>query len=113
MDKVEITKELINYKSQGFDEDQLEELRQGMEDELNVKLYARLDMPASEMAYLRKQLYLNAHEAKETVAEQINKEEEKYKEIKKKANKKETAYISIVFFAITVVVFIIFLAKAL
>ena len=48
------------YLGQGFDDEQLQEIKLGLIDGLDVTKYARTTMPAGEMAHLRKQMNYEA-----------------------------------------------------
>lgn len=55
-----VNEQFKNYLGQGFDEHQLQEIKLGLIDGLDVTRYARTSMPAGEMAYLRKQMNYEA-----------------------------------------------------
>lgn len=42
-----------------FDDEQLDEIKKGIEDDLDVSVYARTNMPAQEMAHIRKVMNFN------------------------------------------------------
>lgn len=44
------------YERMGFDDEQLDEIKKGIEDGLDISVYARKDMPAKEMAHIRKSM---------------------------------------------------------
>ena len=44
------------YQSLEFDDEQLDEIKKGIDDGLDVSVYARSNMPASEMAHIRKSM---------------------------------------------------------
>ena len=45
------------YEHKGFSEDQLEEIRKGLEQGFDISVYARKNIPSEEMAYIRKYLF--------------------------------------------------------
>jgi len=47
-------KKYQSYLDKGFNEEQLQEIKQGIEDGNDISAYARIKMPASEMAHVRK-----------------------------------------------------------
>lgn len=76
----EQVKKFNRYKEMGFDEDQLDEIKQGIIEGHDVLTYARLDIPAVEMAHIRKSLNfqksLDKYDKKEPEPVQEEKEEE-------------------------------------
>ena len=54
MDANAVEERMKQYYGQGFDVNQLQEIKQGLQDDLDVTRYARTDMPASAMSYQRK-----------------------------------------------------------
>jgi len=47
------------YERMEFDDEQLNEIKRGIEDGLDVSVYARITMPAEEMAHIRKSMNFN------------------------------------------------------
>lgn len=80
-----IDEKFRQYLGQGFDEYQLEEIKLGLKDGLDVSRYARTSMPAGEMAFIRKQMNYDASLNKPTEPTYINKvgelDEEKKQDI--------------------------------
>lgn len=108
-EELTIKQKLDQYMNQGFNSEQLNEIRIGLEDELDVSFYARRDMPASEMMYIRKELYKNhlLEKTREESALKLQKEkaEEKtaIKQLDEIKKRRELAIISLVIFAISVI----------
>jgi len=75
---------LAKYQNQGFSQEQLEEIELGLQSGYDVSIYARLDIPASEMAHIRK--YLNLYKSKDSEVKKEEKDDfdkvnEEYKKI--------------------------------
>lgn len=72
------------YENGAFDSDQLKEIKKGIENGQDVSVYARIGIPAEDMAYIRK--FLQVRESIKEIEEpkedwdKIDKEFEKYQE---------------------------------
>lgn len=71
------------YENGSFDSEQLKEIRKGIENGQDISVYARVGIPAEDMAYIRKFLQFRegdkgAEEPKEEDWDKINEEFEKY-----------------------------------
>ena len=112
-EELTINQKMNQYIGQGFNQAQLEEIRIGLEDELDVTFYARVDMPASEMMYIRKELYKRHIQERqnETIVEKSDQDDSAIKQMQEIKARRELAIISIVMFAIATIVFFIFLTK--
>jgi len=99
---MEIEELLKRYKNAGFSDEQLDEIQKGLVEGFDVSIYARVNIPASEMAYIRKYLFYKKgikEEEQEALEnpEDIEKDFEKYKEAKGLS-----VYEKIITFAITI-----------
>jgi len=73
------------YTHSGFSKDQLDEIEKGIEQEVDICLFARTGIPAFEMNYIRKVLLLKKETSPEITEEEedfdlIDKQFEEYKE---------------------------------
>ena len=89
------------YQNSGFTEDQLLEIKKGIEEDLDISMYARVLIPASEMAYIRKALHFKKVEIpKKEEEEDFDKIDEEFKEYKESVQ--VSIYEKVVAFAVFV-----------
>lgn len=118
-EELTIQQKLNQYIGQGFNDAQIEEIRIGLEDELDVSFYARQDMPANEMMYLRKELYKRHLDEKARDEEQQRLQKDKEDELtaiktmEKIKARRELAIMSLILFAVSVIGFFIFVTNIL
>jgi len=98
-----------DYIGKGFSNEQLDEIREGLADGLNVDVYADINMSAKQMMYVRKNLYTQKREYEKKQEElkrredEIKKVDEELLEFKKRKEQRELAWISIVMFIIALI----------
>ena len=98
---------LKRYQNKGFTEDQLEEIRKGLEEGFDISVYARKNIPSEEMAYIRKYLFYkqgtqDIQKEEKTEDEDFEKVEANFESYKKAAE--AATFEKIITFAITIAI---------
>ena len=111
----DVTQTLSKYFGKGFNEEQLEEIKVGLEQDLDISLYARVEMPASEMNHVRKSLYAKKHPEENVISfeEKYNQEKQEEYLRQKIKSQQELGVIALIIALLIFVVFIIFSIKVL
>lgn len=111
----DVSQELSKYFGKGFNEEQLSEIKEGLEMGVDISTYAKPNIPASEMNHIRKSLYakINPQAVEVTFEEKYSREKQEEYQRQKVKSQQELGMIAIFIALVVYVLFIVFIIKTI